>query len=77
MDKLFGMTLGVLFFDEQLTFAMVLGSGLIVISGLFYPLAKQANENLRTALTKRLLLKFRNREFASSFTYCWIKKLVE
>tara|TARA_B110000211_G_scaffold124405_1_gene143367 strand:+ start:639 stop:1532 length:894 start_codon:yes stop_codon:yes gene_type:complete len=32
---LFGVTLGVLFFDEQLTFSMVFGSGLIVISGLF------------------------------------------
>lgn len=32
---LFGVTLGVLFFGEQLTFVMLLGSGLIVISGLF------------------------------------------
>tara|TARA_B110000091_G_C13462131_1_gene328561 strand:- start:70 stop:291 length:222 start_codon:yes stop_codon:yes gene_type:complete len=32
---MFDVTLGVLFFDEHLTFVMVLGSGLIVISGLF------------------------------------------
>lgn len=32
---LFGITLGVVLFDEQLSSAMVLGSGLIVFSGLF------------------------------------------
>ncbi|WP_299153792.1 DMT family transporter [uncultured Tateyamaria sp.] len=32
---LFGITLGVVLFDEQLTAVMVLGSGLIVFSGLF------------------------------------------
>lgn len=32
---LFGIALGVMVFDEQLSFQMVLGSGLIVLSGLF------------------------------------------
>lgn len=32
---LFGITLGVVLFDEQLSTAMIVGSGLIVVSGLF------------------------------------------
>ncbi len=38
---LFGIALGVLFFDERLTTSMILGSALIVVAGLFIPRTKR------------------------------------
>ena len=37
---LFGLVLGILIFGEQLSYSMVLGSSLIVVSGLFIMLSK-------------------------------------
>ena len=39
---LFGITLGVVWFGESLSAAMLLGSGLIVLSGPVHPVAQQA-----------------------------------
>ena len=52
----FGVTLGVLFFDEHLTFVMVLGSGLIVISGLFIlSQSKQMKTSTQAFIGSRIL----------------------
>ena len=53
---MFGVTLGVLFFDEHLTFVMVLGSGLIVISGLFIlSQSKQMKTSTQAFIGSRIL----------------------
>ena len=53
---MFGVTLGVLFFDEHLTFVMVLGSGLIVISGLFIlSQSKQMKTSTQASIGSRIL----------------------